>query len=52
MDELPEGCTTVGAHIGSSHLNPSKMGDVVRAEAEVTYLYAEYELLIAVFKRI
>lgn len=35
-DELPEGCTTVGGHIESSHLKPSKVGDVVRAEAEVT----------------
>ena len=35
-DELPEGCTTVGGHIESSHLRPSKIGDVVRAEAEVT----------------
>ena len=35
-DELPEGCTTVGGHISSSHLKPSKVGDVVRAEAEVT----------------
>ena len=35
-DELPEGCTTVGGHIESSHLKPSKTGDVVRAEAEVT----------------
>ena len=35
-DELPEGCTTVGGHIASSHLKPSKMGDEVRAEAEVT----------------
>ena len=35
-DELPEGCTTVGGHIGSSHLKPSKIGDVVRAVAEVT----------------
>ena len=34
-DELPEGCTTVGGHIESSHLKPSKIGDVVRAEAEV-----------------
>ena len=33
---LPEGCTTVGGHIESSHLRPSKIGDVVRAEAEVT----------------
>ena len=30
-DELPEGCTTVGGHIGSSHLKPSNIGDVVRA---------------------
>ena len=35
-DELPEGCTTVGGHIESSHLKPSKIGNVVRAEAEVT----------------
>ena len=35
-DCLPEGCTTVGGHIESSHLKPSKIGDVVRAEAEVT----------------
>ena len=35
-DELPEGCTTVGGHIESSHLKPSKIGAVVRAEAEVT----------------
>lgn len=35
-DRLPEGCTTVGGHIESSHLKPSKIGDIVRAEAEVT----------------
>ena len=35
-DELPEGYTTVGGHIESSHLKPSKIGDVVRAVAEVT----------------
>ena len=35
-DELPEGCTTVGGHIESSHLKPSKIGNVVRTEAEVT----------------
>lgn len=35
-DELPEGCTTVGGHLESSHLRPSKIGDVVRATAEVT----------------
>ena len=36
VDELPEGCTTVGGHTESSHLKPSKIGDVVRAVAEVT----------------
>ena len=35
-DELPGGSTTVGGHITSSHLRPSKIGDVVRAVAEVT----------------
>ena len=35
-EALPEGCTTVGGHIASSHLKPSKIGDVVKAEAEVT----------------
>ena len=45
-NELPEGSlrakrtsssgTTVGGHIESSHLKPSKIGDVVRAVAEVT----------------
>lgn len=35
-DKLPKGCTTVGGHIESSHLKPSMIGDVVRAEAEVT----------------
>ena len=35
-DELPEGCTTVGCHIESSHLRPSKIGDMVSATAEVT----------------
>ena len=35
-DELPEGCTTVGGHIESSHLKPSKIGDKVSAIAEVT----------------
>ena len=35
-NELPEGCTTVGGHIESSHLRPSKIGDVVKATAEVT----------------
>lgn len=35
-DELPEGCTTVGGHIESSHVKPSKIGDKVSAVAEVT----------------
>ena len=35
-DELPEGCTTVGGHIESSHLKPTKIGDTVKAVAEVT----------------
>ena len=34
--QLPEGCTTVGGHIESSHLRPSRIGDVVTAVAEVT----------------
>jgi len=33
--ELPEGCTTVGGHIESSHLRPSKIGAKVTATAEV-----------------
>ena len=35
-DHLPEGCTTVGGHIASSHLKPSKLGDTVTASATVT----------------
>ena len=34
--KLPEGCTTVGGHIESSHLRPTKVGDKVTATAEVT----------------
>ena len=34
-DALPEGSTTVGGHITSSHLKPSKVGDTVNATAEV-----------------
>ena len=34
---LPEGCTTVGGHIASSHLRPSKVGDTVTATATVTH---------------
>ena len=29
-DELPEGCTTVGGHIESSHLKPSKIHSFIR----------------------
>ena len=32
---LPEGCTTVGGYIESSHLKPTKVGEKVRATAEV-----------------
>ena len=35
-DHLPEGFTTVGGHIASSHLKPSKLGDIVTATAVVT----------------
>jgi len=35
-DHLPEGCTTVGGHIASSHLKPSKLGTTVTATATVT----------------
>lgn len=36
MDELPEGSTTVGGHIESSHLRPSKVGAEITATATVT----------------
>lgn len=35
-NHLPEGFTTVGGHISSSHLKPSKVGDKVIATATVT----------------
>lgn len=35
-EELPEGCTTVGGHIGSSHVKPSKVGAEVSATATLT----------------
>ncbi len=35
-EALPEGCTSVGGNIESSHLRPSKIGDKVTAIAEVT----------------
>lgn len=34
-DSFPEGCTTVGGHIESSHLKPTKVGEKVEAVAEV-----------------
>ena len=34
-NKLPEGSTTVGGHIESSHLKPSKLGEKVSASAEV-----------------
>ena len=34
-ESLPEGCTSVGGHIESSHLRPSKMGDIITVIAEV-----------------
>ena len=50
-NELPEGSlrakrtsssgTTVGGHIESSHLKPSKIGEVVRPVAEVTKVLCE-----------
>ena len=33
---LPEGSTTVGGFISSSHLKPSKIGETITAVAEVT----------------
>ena len=35
-EHLPEGCTTVGGHITSSHLKPSRLGDTITATATVT----------------
>ena len=35
-ESLPEGCTSVGGYIESSHLRPSKIGDKISAIAEVT----------------
>lgn len=36
-DHLPEGSTTVGGHIASSHIKPSKLGDKITATATVTH---------------
>lgn len=35
-NELPEGCTTVGGHIESSHLKPTKVGQEIEATATLT----------------
>lgn len=35
-DSLPEGSTTVGGHIESSHLRPTAIGQTVHATAELT----------------
>ena len=35
-DQLPEGSTTVGGHIESSHLRPTAIGQEVQATAELT----------------
>ena len=35
-EALPEGCTSVGGNIESSHLRPSKISDKITAIAEVT----------------
>lgn len=35
-EELPEGQTTVGGYIESTHLKPSKIGKIICATAEVT----------------
>jgi len=35
-DAIPEDCTTVGSHMESSHIAPSKAGDIITAHAEVT----------------
>ncbi len=32
-DYLPEGCTTVGGHIESSHLKPTRIGSIITATA-------------------
>ena len=37
-NHLPEGSTTVGGQITSSHLKPSKLGDTVTATATVTHV--------------
>ncbi len=36
QNQLPEGCTTVGGHIESSHLKPTAVGQRITASAQVT----------------
>ena len=36
--ELPEGCTTVGGYIESSHLRPSAVGHTIEASATLTQI--------------
>lgn len=36
QNQLPEGCTTVGGHIESSHLKPTTVGQHITASAQVT----------------
>lgn len=35
-EHLPEGCTTVGGHIESSHLKPTRIGNEIEATATLT----------------
>lgn len=37
-EQLPEGCTTVGGHIESSHLRPTAIGQKIQATAELTQI--------------
>lgn len=35
-NDIPEGCTTVGSQINTSHIKPSKLGAKVKATATLT----------------
>ena len=49
-EALPEGCTSVGGHIESSHLRPSKIGDKITAIAEVVKVEGKkVEFKVAVY---
>ena len=55
VDELPEGCTTVGGHIESSHLKPSKMvsaysGDVLLGEGTHLRFIVDREKFMSKFQ--